>query len=79
MQLTLHSTSITQTPSFQEVKPMTNRNSINVSFPEEETKLYKDILLESSYTDIPVAALSRKYMKLGMQCTKRKSLTSGGV
>tara|TARA_E500000318_G_C3503975_1_gene189499 strand:- start:552 stop:728 length:177 start_codon:yes stop_codon:yes gene_type:complete len=58
---------------------MTNRNSINVSFPEEETKLYKDILLESSYTDIPVAALSRKYMKLGMQCTKRKSLTSGGV
>ena len=43
---------------------MSTRNNINVSFPEEDTTMYKDIILESSFTDVPVATLSRKYMKL---------------
>ena len=43
---------------------MSTRNNINVSFPEEDTTMYKDIILESSFTDVQVATLSRKYMKL---------------
>jgi hypothetical protein len=52
------------------------RNNINVSFPEDETKLYKELILESSQTYVPIATLSRKYMRLGMQSSNRKSFIS---
>ena len=57
---------------------MSTRNNINVSFPEEDTTMYKDIILESSFTDVPVATLSRKYMKLGMRHSNRKSFIKWG-
>ena len=44
-----------------------SRQNINVSFPDEETTLYKELTLESSLSYVPVSALIRNYIKEGMK------------
>jgi hypothetical protein len=52
------------------------RQNINVSFPTEETQLYKELNLESSITYVPVSILIRNYVKEGMKSRNRKNLTT---
>jgi hypothetical protein len=52
------------------------RQNINVSFPTEETLLYKELNLESSITYVPVSILIRNYVKEGMKSKNRKNLTT---
>jgi hypothetical protein len=52
------------------------RQNINVSFPTEETQLYKELNLESSITYVPVSILIRNYVKEGMKSKNRKNLTT---
>ena len=53
-----------------------SRQNINVSFPDEETLLYKELTLESSLSYVPVSALIRNYIKEGMKSKNRKNLTT---
>jgi hypothetical protein len=50
-----------------------SRTNINVSFPEADNDLYKELVLESSVTYVPTAALARKYIRLGRQAQQTKS------
>ena len=52
------------------------RQNINVSFPTEETQLYKELNLESSITYVPISILIRNYVKEGMKSRNRKNLTT---
>ena len=53
-----------------------SRQNINVSFPDEETTLYKELTLESSLSYVPVSVLIRNYVKEGMKSKNRKQLTT---
>jgi len=52
------------------------RLNINVSFPTEETSLYRELTMESSLSYVPVSTLIRNYIKEGMRSKNRKNLTT---
>jgi len=55
------------------------RRNINVSFPNEETLLYRELTMESSLSYVPVSTLIRNYIKEGMKSKNRKNLTTPQV
>ena len=50
------------------------RNNINVSFPIEDTQLYKELNFESSTTYVPVSVLIRNYVREGMKSKNKNEL-----